>query len=352
MYFDPMIAPALIVLGAALFAAFILVTGLRAPRGHRLWPIARRLAITVAILLVAVRPGVPGLGDRTVVSTGNDVYIVMDTTGSVAAEDYLISATRLSGMKADAAKILDEFAGAKFSLLTFDTVALVRVPLTTDATAMQSAIDVLQPEVTIYSSGSSISVAAELLAATLAENAAAHPERQRIVFYLGDGEQTDGEEPGTFEASAANTQGGAVLGYGTAEGGRMQENAGPFDDVLEDDVPVGETAAPEDPSEPPVYIQDRSTYPYVEALSIYNEENLQAIAGQLGVDYVHRTTDSPIPVTADDVPGQPDTVESQVHTIVELYWIPALAAFALLLWEAGGIVLALAALRRPKAVDR
>ena len=347
MYFEPMIAPALIVLATVLFSAFIVFTGLRAPKGRRLWPVVRRLAITLAILLVAVRPGVPGLGDRTVVSTGNDVYIVMDTTGSVAAEDYLISATRLSGMKADAARIVDEFAGAKFSLLTFDTVALVRVPLTTDATAMQSAIDVVQPEVTLYSSGSSISVAAELLASTLAENAAAHPERQRIVFYLGDGEQTNGEEPGSFEASAANTQGGAVFGYGTAEGGRMQENAGPFDDLLD-----GETPLPEDPNEPPVYIQDRSSYPYTEALSIYSEENLTAIANQLGVDYVHRTTDSPIPVTADDVPGQPETVESRVHTIVELYWIPALAAFALLLWEAAGIVLALVALRRPKAVDR
>ena len=326
MYFDPMIAPALIVLGAALFAAFILVTGLRAPRGHRLWPIARRLAITVAILLVAVRPGVPGLGDRTVVSTGNDVYIVMDTTGSVAAEDYLISATRLSGMKADAAKILDEFAGAKFSLLTFDTVALVRVPLTTDATAMQSAIDVLQPEVTIYSSGSSISVAAELLTATLAENAAAHPERQRIVFYLGDGEQTAAEEPGSFADAGEFTNAGIVLGYGTEEGGPMLSNAGLYAD---DD-------------EEPEYIMDRSDYPYTVAKSKIDEENLKQIAEQLGISYAHRTSAGAIPgIDAIEDLADESLTEQDARSLIPLYWIFALAAFVLLLWEASLVAIAL-----------
>lgn len=345
--FDPMLPAALAVALFLALAAFIVVSSRRLRPGRRRWPMVRRLAIALMLLLVVLRPGTPGLGDRTTVGTGNDVFIVMDTTGSVAAEDYGDSATRLSGMKADATLIIEQFAGAKFSLVTFDTVGIVRVPLTTDATAMQSAIDVLQPEVTLYSHGSSISEAKEVLRTTLEENATAHPERQRIVFYLGDGEQTNGQEPESYEDSSTYINGGAVLGYGTEEGGRMRENTGPFS-TLDDGSTAAPTAVPTPDPGAPVYIQDRSSYPYSDALSIFDERALQTIAGQLGVDYLHRVDDSPLPRSVTIVPDQPETVERQVRTILELYWVPALGAFALLLWEAGSIVMALLATRRPE----
>ena len=335
MFFDPM-APLPILFGVVLlFGAFIGLTAFRAPKGRRLLPVIRRSLIVVALLAVALRPGVAGLGERVTVATGVDVIIVMDTTGSMVAEDWggtpdEPAEPRIVGMREDAAAILEEFAGARFSLLTFDAAAVIRVPLTTDATAVQSAIDVIEPEVTSYSSGSSISIANELLLRTLLENQEAHPERQRVVFYLGDGEQTDGSAPASFAESEPLVTGGGVFGYGTEAGGRMEENSGPF---RGDD-------------EEARYIQDRATGE--EARSVIDEANLRAVSAELGVDYFHRVAGEALPVTAADVPGQPDTVETQVRTVVELYWIAGLAAFVLFLWEAAGIAMALADLRRPR----
>ncbi len=74
-----------------------------------------------------------------------DVYFVVDTSTSMAAEDYNGTGTRLSGVKQDVMAIAKELAGAKFSLLTFDNKATVRMPLTRDATALQTAMTTLQP---------------------------------------------------------------------------------------------------------------------------------------------------------------------------------------------------------------
>lgn len=43
-----------------------------------------------------------------------------------------------------------------------------------------------------------------------------------MVFYLGDGEQTVSSSPESFASSAALLSDGAVLGYGTVEGGPMR----------------------------------------------------------------------------------------------------------------------------------
>ena len=344
--FAPMLPAVLALVVFALFVGFVVFIGIRAPKGKRLWPTLRRLLIAAALLAMVLRPGVPGLGDRTTVATGNDVFIVFDTTGSVAAEDYGDGQTRLSGMKADVAKILKDLAGSKFALLTFDVVALTRVPLTTDSSAVQSAVDVLSPEVTLYSHGTSISEAKDLLISSLQQDAAEHPERQRIVIYLGDGEQNSGEEPDTFADAASLIVGGGVLGYGTEAGGRMLENPGPIPQIDADGDGVSDSPEPEQK-----YIEDRSTSPFSEAISKIDEDNLKDIASQLGVSYLHRTSDTPVEATVTTVPDLPDTIETPVRTIIELYWVAGLIAFALLLWEAGIIVLALLGIRRPRRAD-
>ena len=341
--FDPMLPLWMAAVAFALFAGFIVFIGIRAPKGRRLWPMLRRLVIAVALFTMVLRPAVPGLGDRTTVATGNDVFIVFDTTGSVAAEDYGDDQTRLSGMKADVTKILKDLAGSKFALITFDVVALTRVPLTTDSSAVQSAVDVLSPEVTLYSHGTSISEAKELLLTSLQQDATEHPERQRVVIYLGDGEQNSGEEPDSFADAADLITGGGVLGYGTEAGAHMLENQGPIPSIDVDGDGVSDSPEPEQK-----YIEDRSTSPFTEAISKIDEGNLKDIASQLGVSYLHRSADTPVEASVTAVPDLPDTIETPVRTVIELYWVGGLIAFALLLWEAGVIVVALLGIRRPR----
>ena len=324
MIFDP-IAP----VGGAVFLLIVVLVFLVATAVvSKVKPLStvRRGLIAVALFCVAIGPSIYGPADRTTFNSSNDVFIVLDTTGSVSAEDYDGEKTRLEGMRADVAQIIEHFAGARFSLITFDAVPLIRLPLTRDTNAVVSAMEVVQPEMTLYSHGSSISVAKDLLAQTLEDAEDAEPEHRRIVFYLGDGEQTAAEEPESFADAGEFTNAGIVLGYGTEEGGPMLSNAGLYTDEDEE----------------PEYIMDRSDYPYTVAKSKIDEGNLKDIAEQLGISYAHRTTADPIPgIDAIEDLADESLTEEDARSIIPLYWIFALAAFVLLLWEAALVAIAL-----------
>ncbi|OMH36869.1 VWA domain-containing protein [Tersicoccus sp. Bi-70] len=329
--------PVLLVLGVLLLA----FCGWRwwAERRAGARPLARswlwRAALVALVVTAAFRPGVPGTGTTQNATADLDVFFVVDTTASVVAEDYGGAAggskPRLDGVRQDVGRLVAALPGARFSLLTFDSSALTRLPLTGDATAVTTAMEVLRPEVTTYSRGSSVTVAAPLLTQQLERARAAHPERARVVFYLGDGEQTDGLSPMPFTVPSGAVDGGAVLGYGTTAGGRMRANEGHV---------AGQQA----------YVQDRSVTPPVDALSRIDEGRLRTVADQLGVPYTHRSAGDPIEnaMTATD-PGRLAAQAGSVAGRFELYWILAAAAVGLVareLYLLGADVLRLAP-RRP-----
>ena len=330
--FDPIAPIALAVLLLVLALAFIVATTILG--SGRVLSAVRRGLIAVALFGVAIGPAVYGPADTTVFNSSNDVFIVLDTTGSVSAEDYNGDSTRLEGMRGDIEQIVEHFAGARFSLITFDAVPLVRLPLTRDTSAVISAMEVVQPEMTLYSHGSSISEPRELLASTLEAAQEAYPDHRRIVFYLGDGEQTAASDPESFADAGEFTNAGFVLGYGTSEGGRMLANSGLY----------------ASDSDEPEYIMDRTDYPYTEALSTIDEDNLEAIAEQLGISYEHRTAPGAIPgINAIEDLADESLTELNERTLIPLYWAFALAAFVLLLWEA---VLVAIALVNSRAIGR
>ncbi|MEH0108967.1 VWA domain-containing protein [Tersicoccus sp. MR15.9] len=303
-------------------------------------PLARswlwRAGLVALVVTAAFRPGIPGAGTTQNATADLDVFFVVDTTASVVAEDYGGAAggnrPRLDGMRQDVGRLVAALPGASFSLLTFDSSALIRLPLTGDATAVTTAMEVLRPEVTTYSRGSSVTIAAPLLTQQLERARAAHPERARVVFYFGDGEQTDGLSPVPFTVPSGAVDGGAVLGYGTAAGGRMKANEGYI---------AGERAD---------YVQDRSVDPPVDAVSRIDENRLRTIAGQLGVPYTHRAAGDPIEnaLTATD-PGRLAAQAGSIAGRYELYWILAAAAAGIVareLYLLGADVLRLSSLGR------
>ena len=324
MNFTPIISVAGAVLFLVVALGFIVATTIVS----KVKPLSaiRRGLIAVALFIVAIGPGIYGPAEKTTFTSSNDIFIVLDTTGSVSAEDWDGDSTRLEGMRSDVAQIVEHFAGARFSLITFDAVALVRVPLTRDTSALVSAMEVVQPEMTLYSHGSSISEPRELLAETLESSQEAYPEHRRIVFYLGDGEQTADVKPESFADAGEFANAGIVLGYGTEKGGKMLANSGLY--ANDDDEPE--------------YIQDRSTSPSKDALSTIDEDNLKAIAEELGISYAHRTAPGAIPGldAIEDIADEALT-ELEARTVIPLYWVFALAAFVLLLWEAASVAVAI-----------
>lgn len=337
MTFTPML-PLWVLLPATAAMAALAAWQLLRHRGARLaivW--AARLLMVLLLLVLALRPAIPAASSGSSTTGGLEVYFVVDTTSSMAAEDFGsgtdgAASTRLDGVRADIAAIVEQLVGAEFSLVTFDSVAVQRVPLTSDASGLLSANSVLTQEATLYSAGSSVDAPLDLLTTVLGEAQAENPRRSRVLFYFGDGEQTRAVEPRSFEQLAVFVDGGAVLGYGTEEGGRMREFSGyTLDEGLQ-----------------PSYIKDFTTNPPTDAVSRIDENMLRAIADQFGVDYLHRGPGEAIGPVVDGIEVPPtSTTIADDELPTEFYWIVAVPLGLLALRELFGVVSTIRAL--PKA---
>jgi Ca-activated chloride channel family protein len=287
----------------------------------------RRLLIVALLAFAAAGPAVPGAMTKVVVSDV-DVFLVIDTTTSSNAEDAGFpelddGTTRLDQIKEDAFEVATRYGGARYSVITFDNGSLVRLPLVADPTALQTTLDTLEVELSTYAGGSSISEPLETLLKRLKGAQSDHPERLRLVFYFGDGEQTRDDTPDSMAEAAAYIGDGAVFGYGTEDGGPMRPNL---------DFGVQLDPAAPDPAPAP-YLHDTTQSGDPIAISRIDEDALKTIASELGVGYQHR-----IPGTEPSYPDVEDRMGEEIEVpevaVAErLYWIPVLAAFALLLWD-------------------
>ncbi|WCD93380.1 vWA domain-containing protein [Microbacterium sp. nov. GSS16] len=324
MILQPVLHPILLALLCAVPAFFVVRSLVIEPHRGR-WVL--RLGMIVVVFVMLLRPGIPG-GTSQTLATDTDVVIVVDTTASIVAEDWAGDRPRIDGVRTDVQAIVDEYPGARFALISFDAAAQLRLPLTTDATALMSSLDVMRPEVTDQSRGSSIGIANRMLADTLSAAAKASPERSRMVFYLGDGEQTASSEPESFASSAKYVDGGAVLGYGTTEGGPMRKTTGQG-------------------TEGGDYIEYQGQH----ALSVIDEDNLRKVSEQLGVEYRARTADTAIELPEAPTSTTDYAASGEVGNVIELYWIAALALIVLLAIEvalATASVVRLRGLARPR----
>ena len=280
------------------------------------WSSIRRLGILALLALAAFGPAVPGALTKVVVSDV-DVFLVIDTTTSMNAEDGGPDAeTRLDAVKADAFRVAEEYGGARYSVITFDNGSLVRMPLVADPTALRTALDGLEVELAAYAGGSSISEPLETLLKRLKGASGEHPERLRLVFYFGDGEQTRDDAPESMSALAQYISDGAVFGYGTSQGAPMRPNL---------DFGPGEPDAP--------YLLDTTQPGSPTAISRIDEDALKKIAGEWGVGYQHR-----IPGTEASYPDIEDRMGEEIEVpevavSERLYWVPIIPAFLLLLWD-------------------
>ncbi|MDM4763501.1 VWA domain-containing protein [Galbitalea sp. SE-J8] len=349
---DPVVPVAALVCGVLVVAGFSIAALVRARgrRGARLDAVLRIVAV-VLLLVVALRPTIPGGQAGPTVSGGLEVYFALDTTSSMAAEDVdaALATTdaggpgtgtagvprRLDAARADIERIAAALDGARFSLVTFDAATVQRVPLTADASALTAALEVTTPEVTAYSRGSSIDAAVPTLESILSSARTSAPGDDRVLFYLGDGEQTSEDAVGSFASLAPYLTGGGVLGYGTMTGGPMRE----FDGYTQDDDQEGYIPDPADPSRP--------------ALSRIDESALGTIARQLGVAYTHRTAPGGIDgvVSGIDV-GELVSEPGRPIPATEFYWIPAIPLAVLLLVLLARLVAPIAEARAARPASR
>ena len=227
--------------------------------GDRIATLARLTLIYVLALVIGIRP--VKIESKYEFATKNlDVLFIVDNTISMWAQDYNGKKERMDGVTKDVNYILDELAGSNFGLVTFDDTAHVLAPFTQDMQYIRDLMDTFSSPDSYYAKGSDMSIAYQdieglLLSSNRKEN------RKTIVFFISDGEITNGKELRDYSELGQYVDAGAVLGYGSAAGGKMKNSYSSG------------------------YIYDYSTHK--DAVSKIDEENLKKIAEGLGVEYLN-----------------------------------------------------------------
>ncbi len=238
-------------------AAFIIGSKLKTQ--EKIFSLIRMTLIYVLVLVIGLRPVI--VETRYEFATKNlDVLFVVDNTMSMWALDYNGRKERMEGVKKDVSFIIEELAGSNFGLVTFDDSAHVLSPFTQDMQYIRDLFDTFKSPDSYYAKGSDLSIPYQDIEALLLSSARKE-NRKTIVFYISDGEITNGRQLKNYSELAQYIDAGAVLGYGSPEGGKMKESYGYS------------------------YVYDYQTHK--DAISKIDEENLGKIAEQLGLEYLN-----------------------------------------------------------------
>ena len=344
MIFRPVVHPVLLFLIVLVAAAFVFLSAKRAAR-KRVMDIIRRSFIVVTVIIMGAGPSIPG--QALEVSSALEVYLVIDRTGSMAAEDWDGTKPRIDGVRNDVALIMNTLAGSRFSILTWDSSVHTDMPLTSDASAVASYMDSFNRELSASSQGSSLNRPAAELAALLAKNKERHPQNLRAVFIFSDGETSNQEHWKSAPTGSEEdwdrvkeyVDGGLVIGYGTPEGAPMK--------VLR----LGNSEAQSGDDDG--YIHDLSQPGHPIAISKIDEAALQSVASRIGVDYVHSPDKSAIESHANTIlEGATEIAEQRnmKDTYRYIIWPFALLLGGLLAWEGANLALRAQQLRNSHAL--
>lgn len=224
-----------------------------------------QIIMIILLFIINLRVMIPSNKSQSL-SNNLDILFVIDNTISMNAEDYDGNNTRLSAVKQDCKFIIERFNGARFSLITFNNTAKVVTPFTKDTNITIEAIDIIQPIDELYAKGSSLNTPLNTMASSL-ESTQNEDDKIKILFFISDGEITDESSLDSFKEISKYVDNGAVLGYGTQEGGYMKTTS--------------------KYSETENYIMDYTNFNYTKAVSKIDESNLENISKDIGIDYIN-----------------------------------------------------------------
>ena len=236
-----------------------------------------------------------------------DVLFVVDNTISMYADD--VALRRMDQVHDDIVKVMNEFDGSNFAMIRFDNSSQILSPFTQDTRNIEDILDIIQYPDTYFAKGSSLNTPYEDMEQLLISSYN-KAERMTVAFFISDGEITDGSSLQSYKDLAQYIDAGAVLGYGTTNGGRMRI------DSFESD-----------------YLIDNSTGS--EAISKIDESTLQTIANDLEVSYIHMPDADNFQSLLTSIVNQSSSVvgDSKAVSYEDTYYYFAWALLALLFFE-------------------
>ena len=274
----------------------------------------RQIVIVLLLFTINLRVMLPD--DEKVVKTPTiNAYVlfVIDDTISMVADDMPDDKTRLEAVAEDCDYIIDNLNGAHFGVVTFNNMAQILTPYTNNPDHVKSMIKTISPLREKYAQGSSFNLCQGLIADQI-KVARDKEDTNVYVFFFSDGENNKDDKIKSYGEVGNNIDGGAVLGYGTKAGGKM-------------DLKVTSKYGVET-----VRIKDSNGK---DAISCIDEDNLKKIAGEMNVDYIKVKEPADLDKTINGILDNVKMTEEERTEVgkIETYYffIPPLAA--LLLWD-------------------
>ena len=152
-------------------------------------PTALRVAALVLLIVAVARPQ-RGLAVTTVPEEGIDVVVTLDISGSMRQRATLRErTTKLLAAKVAIDEFVQELAGDRVGLVTFQSTALLMSPLTLDRVALARQVWSLEPG--LVADGTAIGLGLSEAVNLLRDS----PARSRVIVLLTDGENNAGEVP-------------------------------------------------------------------------------------------------------------------------------------------------------------
>ncbi|MDT5147745.1 MAG: hypothetical protein QOC58_2390 [Mycobacterium sp.] len=318
----------IVILGAVLVTIRIVALYrllLRTPAGGLRKVVMRWSGMTFAVILLLIAACRPGFdSDRAGAApdradTNLNVFFVVDRSVNSRVEDFGDGKSRMSGIRTDLGALIDQYQHARFALISYAGNATMDWPLSDDAWSLQSVVKGLSPYTQAGPDAGYRAdpvAARDVLRAKVDAAAKMFPGSQTLVFYFGEGAPGSRVPEAPIDLGRHKIAGGAVLGYGTPAGGPIPQRWVGGRKVYQTD-PDGNGPLN----------------------STIDESRLKGIAAQLDVPYFHRESGQPISGIAPS-PKRGATVQddrdSQLTLLIgrlELYWVFAMTAAALLLAE-------------------
>lgn len=299
MTFQPVLPwPILAVVAAALILARLVALRqvLLAAGGRRTRTVLRWGGVTLAVLLVIAAATRPALrDDRT---RGGTAAAAGENLNVFLIVDRSVDSGAVAAMRDDIAAVIKQYPAARYALIDFASRATLDWPLSEDVWSLRPTIAALDAYRGGPNAGLDVDAgaASNVLRYQLIQAAQQYPGTRNVVLYFGSGAPGAQVPQGDF--ASGSVDGGAVLGYGSAEA--------------------------------------------------IDEARLRKIAGQLVVPYQHREAGQPFQPDLPDRPANAGT-RAEAGAVLELYWVPALLAAVLLITE---IYLSVREFRRTRLTRR
>ncbi|MGE5682461.1 MAG: vWA domain-containing protein [Bacillota bacterium] len=159
-----------------------------APEKSRFKYIAKSTLIITALIMLVLALANPQIGTKyeEVKQTGIDVYILLDVSLSMKAED--IKPSRLEEAKHSIAALIQKLRGDRIGLIVFSGDAYVQFPLTSDYAAANLLLNAVSVN-SVPQPGTAIGSAIRLATKSFKEEA----KTQKVIIAITDGEDHEGD---------------------------------------------------------------------------------------------------------------------------------------------------------------